>query len=279
MMKTVFASCFLSMFCVFSAIAQGLDIVNYLPAEYEAFNQNWSVARSNTGLVYFANNGGLLEYDGTNWRLYAEKNGNIVRSVFVDSKSRIFTGSFEEFGIWELDDFGELQYRTLVDQELKSKMHNDEIWGIQEFKDGIYFHSFGKLFRYNSHQSVEIVEQSGSVLNLSAVNNELLAFGDSPGIFKLEGDKLDLLHGSEVFNDVIIHSVLSINSNEILVGTAKNGLFLERNKQFEYWDCECSEYLIDNELNRPLEVKMVLCYLARYKAVLLSVIRKVVSNK
>jgi hypothetical protein len=47
--------------------------------------------------VFFANNEGLLEYNGSNWKLYPSPNETIIRSVkVIDNK--VYTGSYMEFG-------------------------------------------------------------------------------------------------------------------------------------------------------------------------------------
>ena len=56
-----------------------------------------------------ANNIGLLEYDGIDWKLFQLPNKTTVRSVWVFN-DLIFTGSFEEFGYWKEDDYGSLVY-------------------------------------------------------------------------------------------------------------------------------------------------------------------------
>ncbi len=44
-------------------------VTNFDVNDYDAGNQNWSIERAE-GYIYVANNDGLLEFDGTNWRLY-----------------------------------------------------------------------------------------------------------------------------------------------------------------------------------------------------------------
>jgi hypothetical protein len=41
---------------------------NFPRAEYKAGTQNWDITQDNNLEVFFANNEGLLSFDGTNWR-------------------------------------------------------------------------------------------------------------------------------------------------------------------------------------------------------------------
>ena len=74
-------------------------IYNYSPKEYGGFIQNWSVIQDRRGIIYVANNDGLLEYDGVNWRRY-EDNGKLrsILSLAIDSAGVIYVGTAEDFG-------------------------------------------------------------------------------------------------------------------------------------------------------------------------------------
>jgi AraC family chitin signaling transcriptional activator len=88
------------LFFLFSSFAffQELPpIVKYAPNHYVAGNQNWMVSQDQNHYVFFANNEVLLEYNGSNWKLYPSPNETIIRSVKVIDK-RIYTGSYMEVG-------------------------------------------------------------------------------------------------------------------------------------------------------------------------------------
>jgi len=56
-------------------------IHNYPKKEYKAGTQNWSITQGQQGFMYFANNSGLLTFDGTKWQLYQMPNSSVVRTV------------------------------------------------------------------------------------------------------------------------------------------------------------------------------------------------------
>src|SRR5690554_4577526 len=68
--------------------------------QYAGGTQNWDIAQANTGFIYFANNDGVLEYDGANWRVLDQIDNNTVRSV-KEIGNRLYVGSFEELGYFE----------------------------------------------------------------------------------------------------------------------------------------------------------------------------------
>ena len=137
---------FLLFFVAFSISTYGQfspSIHNYSIAEYKAGNQNWDTTRADDGKVYVANNSGLLEYDALGWNFYQLPNKTTVRSVLaVDDL--IFTGSYEEFGYWQKDKTGVLQYTSLSDTILNEVSKNEEIWQIVKLMNlGIF--STGKF--------------------------------------------------------------------------------------------------------------------------------------
>ena len=67
-------------------------------SDYNAGIQNWSIAQDERGVMYFGNNNGLLEFDGSAWRLYELPTKGIVRAIYISKDGRIYVGSYEEFG-------------------------------------------------------------------------------------------------------------------------------------------------------------------------------------
>ncbi len=81
--------------------------------DYKAEDQNWDISQDDDGVVYFANNKGLLRYNGARWELFPNPNQSILRSVNVIN-AKIYTGSYMDFGYWEKNSFGGLVYTSLL---------------------------------------------------------------------------------------------------------------------------------------------------------------------
>jgi len=79
---------------------------NYTKSEYNAATQNWDIAQDKKGFMYFANNDGVLKFDGSQWKFMDTDIPLPVRSVFVDSRDRIFVGLIDNFGILEVNSSG-----------------------------------------------------------------------------------------------------------------------------------------------------------------------------
>ena len=69
-------------FLSFSQNTIGLpEISNYSKYKYNAGIQNWDLQQDENGIIYAANNEGVLSFDGKYWNLYPLPNKTIVRSI------------------------------------------------------------------------------------------------------------------------------------------------------------------------------------------------------
>lgn len=148
-MKHIFSFILFILFSTSAFSSSFMPLVrHYSVKDYQADNQNWSVTQAHNGVMYFGNSGGLLSYDGYQWKLTKVAGGQIVRSVFADGQ-RIYVGSFEEFGYFDTDQYGQLKYHSLSRLLKNCRMRNDEIWKIVKVGKSICFQSFSACFYYD----------------------------------------------------------------------------------------------------------------------------------
>ena len=98
---------FAALFCIQNLLGQEIPkighpwVQQYTKFNYNAGNQNWSVATDSSGVIYVGNGDGLLQFDGQVWSLHTLPNKSTVRAVTVGPQQRIYTGGMGEFGYWE----------------------------------------------------------------------------------------------------------------------------------------------------------------------------------
>ncbi len=79
-----------------------LPVQTFMSTDYTAGGQNWSVVEDDDGVIYVANNSGVLTYDGGHWLdVVPMDNGGIARSLVRTSSGRIVLGGASELGIVE----------------------------------------------------------------------------------------------------------------------------------------------------------------------------------
>jgi hypothetical protein len=110
-------------------------------------NQNWDITQADYDWMYFANNKGLLEFDGTEWILYPIKNHTAVRSVYIDKQSnRIYAGAINEFGYYIRNKNGVLNYVSISEKLNKNDRKFSDIWEIHKLKNSFIFQADNTLF-------------------------------------------------------------------------------------------------------------------------------------
>src|SRR6476660_6684613 len=93
----------LSVFLVFSVTVWGQNtiglpqVTNFTNTAFKGGTQTWDIKQDKDGRMYFANNEGLLIYDGSYWKLYPQPNKSTLRSIAID-KDRIYAGGQDELG-------------------------------------------------------------------------------------------------------------------------------------------------------------------------------------
>src|SRR5688572_20739085 len=89
-------------------------IWNYSRKVYGAATQNWDAAQDKSRQLYFANNDGLLRFNGSSWKTFPVSNNTIVRSVAVSTDDRIYTGAQSDIGYFFPGPDGVLKYTSLI---------------------------------------------------------------------------------------------------------------------------------------------------------------------
>lgn len=229
-----------------------LEIKQFISNNFEIRNQNWDIHQNvQNGNVYFANSGGLIEFNGITWTKYTLPENQILRSVLVDKNGIIFSGSFEDFGIWQQGENCELVYQSLAENLSIEK--NDEIWKIYELNGSIYFQSFTSIYVYD-YNTVKVIKAPFTLLFMFQVNEKFIAQIIDNGLYWINNNEFAFIEGSEIFNQKKVHSVLYLNEKKILIATANDGLFIYDGNVFHYVDCEASDFLKLNTCNSSIVV-------------------------
>ena len=85
------------------------QIINFNKNDFRAGTQTWDIDQDSKGRMYFANNEGLLTYDGTFWKLHPLPNKTIMRSIAIDKNGIIYAGGQGEMGYFAPNERGFLE--------------------------------------------------------------------------------------------------------------------------------------------------------------------------
>jgi len=231
-----------NLFCAFAFAQELPPVQNFGPKEYNAENQNWAISQSPEKLIYVANNKGLLEYNGATWKLYTLPNESILRSAKVVD-DRIYTGSFMEFGYWQKNDEGNLDYSSLTNNLAVELLEDEEFWNIINIDDYIVFQSLKRIYIYNVVDgSISQINSKSTITNIFKVNQSIYFQRINEGIFKIEVGKDILVFDNELVKSNEVINIFS-EDKELLILTRENGFYTFRNGLLEKWGGDSNELL------------------------------------
>ena len=225
MLKIKFLQFLVIILSTFLSYCQELPpIVKYNPTTYGAGNQNWMISQDKNNFIFFANNEGLLEFNGSNWTLYPSPNETIIRSVkVIDNK--IYTGCYMEFGYWVRQSNGQLKY-TSLSKVIKSKIQDDEqFWNILNYDQWVIFQSLNKIFIYDTKsEKFNIINPKNGIVKSFRTTNSIYYQSPGEGLFEIENGKSKLTSNNIVFQKGRIVSVFS-SIEGLLIQTQSDGLY------------------------------------------------------
>ena len=222
-------------------------IVHYAESDYQAETQNWAITQSAQGILYVANSGGVLRFDGEGWTLHPLPGRPVVRSVAWHD-DRLYAGGYGEFGYFPTTAQGLLgEYVSLADSS-RPREDIDEIWNIELAEDGtVFFQTFTEFYRYAADTIAS--RNLGVVLYGHPVDSLFLLPVNEQGLIAVRPDLsyeplTPPLPGGDLITD--------------LTGDLDNLLLATTNRVFRYravgglsgWSQEADRLLYQQQLNR-----------------------------
>lgn len=229
-------------------------IRNFTTQEYGGGIQNWDIVQDKRGLVYIANNFGLLEYDGTRWQIYRVRGGSKMRSVAIDDSGKIYVGCQGDFGYFFPGPQGQLRYTSLADSLPAQYRNFDETWNVFLDDGKVYFCTFSNIFVYD-HDNFVVVKPAHPLELSFFVNRELYVDEREKGITQLNNDKLAVLQWGEFFRNKGVSSILPYYANRLIVSTFQQGVFEVVNGMVKPWHASLQSFFKEATVNVMIRLK------------------------
>ena len=199
-------------------------IIKYSSSVYGAGNQSWMISQDDQNYLYFANNDGLLEYNGTNWQLYPTSNETIMRSVKVIG-NKIYTGCYMNFGYWTRQKNGKLKYTSLSDT-IKNKILDDEqFWNILKYDQWILFQSLNRIYIYDTKTGkFKIIAPKNGVVKSFANKNAIYFQTLNEGLFEIESGVAKLVSDHPILKKFTMVNIFTTEEG-LLIQTQLDGIY------------------------------------------------------
>ncbi|MCF6184913.1 MAG: SpoIIE family protein phosphatase [Bacteroidales bacterium] len=195
--------------------------------EYKAAGPNWAIVKDKRGIMYFANDEGVLEYDGVNWKLIKLK--VTVRSLALDSSGILYVGGDAEFGYIQPDKTGNLYYTSLsdsLDEDIKDFSAINSLFATEK---GVYFCSRERIYHYRNNKISVIKLGKGAWVSFY-INKTIYSGDYYKGLQKIVNDSVVLCKKGSYYINKDISGMISSGKNEVLISTNLNELYFYNTK-------------------------------------------------
>lgn len=221
-------------------------VMNFFKKEIRSGAQTWDIAEDSFGYTFFANNSGLLVFDGYNWELHPLPNGTIVRSVAVDPRGRIFVGGQGEFGFFSPSPNGALRYHSLLPLIQENNSSIEDVWDILVTNEGVFFRTDNQVFRYDGQKVFNLFGKGRPLNCIGKWGNQIVVQDGTNQLYYFDQGAFKPRNKNAVFDKGRISGVLNLQDGSILITTINNGIFLETANGFEPWKTNNDEFLRKN---------------------------------
>ena len=228
----------------FEALSQGAPLSHdFTYRDYRAHPLVWDYATDAQGLIYLANNDGVLVYDGARWMTVPTDNS--VRALAIGHNGEVLVGTMGGFGWLAPNNAGQLEYRSLAD---KLKLKNGEV-----VRNVSQIFVSEKTTYWLSNDAVITMTGTPANANLqrnvvdslrggALIGRQLLVNIDGKGLHKFEAGTVSALTGGEQLDRDVLAGGLAMGTTAV-VGGANDGLFSIKGGEVQAFSTPAADYL------------------------------------
>lgn len=247
-------------------------IQSFSAKQYQSGEQNWDIVQDRRGVMYIANTGGLMEYDGTTWRHFPSEIGSYHQTVRIDSANTVWVGGMRDFGYLAPGPAGQLKFVSLK-HKIPAEDRNVEVnWHVELTSRAVYFFNQKVFFRLSgADTTLHAWRPETQILNVFVYRDTLYLSQAERGLMRLANDSLNFVSYGKRFRNLSVKTILPfgpsgnemvLNSGEqsqfnhpwsgdsrqgeALVITDRNKLFVDSNGLLKPFRTEADRYLQKN---------------------------------
>ena len=192
-----------------------------------------------------------MRYNGSDWKIETlPKNQEVFVVEVFDDKSKIFVGSYEEFGYFQKDLKGNFSYISLSDSINIKKIQNTAVWNITQDSNGdILFQTFPRIFRFRNN-TVEIVDSLKAISNIRKVRDKVFIQTFRNGIYQLENGKTSKVDVKGLNLDGhLFRDIVAFKNNSYILGYTELGLLYIKDNNISVWNSSVNDIIKHKQIN------------------------------
>lgn len=220
------------------------EVHNHSVREYKSGAQNWDVSYYN-GHVYFANNDGLLTFDGNNWVTFKTPNETIIRSISISDSGKVYVGAQNELGYFDTSRAGELKFTSILTDKINDL---NEIWHLECIKDDIYFSNNDKLF-LKSNGALNEVEDVKNITYMTQVDGSIWVICGNSILKKIKNGIIVEKIEAKLLRNKIAAAIYQGFNDKIFIATENHGIYQYSKNTLTVWETNCDNFLKQNQIS------------------------------
>jgi len=198
---------------------EGIPLVhNYNYKDFDAHPIMWAATQDPQGILYFANNDGVVVFDGKNWRTLL-LNTQVRALAF---HQRLYVGGTDDFGVFEPDKQGRLHFHSYKRNIKNTRV--SEILHVFCIKNSIYFIGKHHIVKKTA-DNFSVIPLAANLTGASLANEKIYISTETEGILSLENEQLIPLDANKFFLNKTLSFMLQFG-DKLMIGTEKDGIFI-----------------------------------------------------
>ena len=258
MMKRLLLLLLLLLNCFFSEAQSTIglpEITNYIKQSYHGGAQTRQVAQDGNGILYFANDEGLLSFNSARWKIYPLPNKSLVRCLKLGPGNKLYIGGQDEFGYFTSSSNGSLSYHSFKHLIPKAASSFADVWEICLADGAIFFQTSDRI--YEVRDSTITVHEDSHWRFMGKAGDALIAQSFSRGLLAYRNRAwVPVITAPTVLpDDYFATSLTTIGKDSTLLTTLKHGMYLFTGNQLSKWEPGFAKNLVNKNISSSLMVK------------------------
>lgn len=199
-------------------------ITSYTEKEYRVSNNNCGIVQDKRGILYFANEYGILEFDGNTWCIISgATNRSNIKSLALDKRNRLYAGAQGDLGFVDHTKTDGLYFHSLLDKIPEEHRDFDDVWRIIIHNDQVIFQTWRALYVYVDDR-IAVLKTGKRFKGLFQVQDRVIMHNQD-GLYELNDLEFEQIVNADLLPEDEIKFILPFHKNELLVGTQQNGMY------------------------------------------------------
>lgn len=227
-------------------------IQNYFKKDYHGGLQTLHIAQDNSGVLYFANNDGLLTFNGTDWQLFGLPKKTNLRSIAIDDSGKIYAGGQNEIGYFFPDSVGVWKFHSLLEKLPSKYSVFDDIWDISILDGLVFFRTAYEVFIFENDRPINYFKSLGEddrIDFLQKLEQDIFIQTSKRGLLKWNGTDFSAIKNGNLMKGKRVAQLLKMPDGSTLVPTLKNGLFKYDGNNFTPFSTDIDPFLKENRIH------------------------------